>query len=79
MVATEFSKPDKDINLRQLTGELEALTLPNFISLHMHLERRGTPPSGAVTPPYISVNSDTLSNSQKTAITTAIANHTAGG
>jgi hypothetical protein len=79
MAFTEFSKPDKDINLRQLSGELGALSLPNFISLHMHLERRGTPPAGAVTPPYISVNSDALSDSQKTAITTAITNHTASG
>tara|TARA_Y100000310_G_scaffold261278_1_gene270564 strand:+ start:380 stop:709 length:330 start_codon:yes stop_codon:yes gene_type:complete len=77
MAATEFSKPDKTINLKQLQEEITALGLPSFAGVGVHLERRGTPPEGAVSPPYISVRSAALNNSQKTSISTVIADHSA--
>tara|TARA_Y100000034_G_C6783833_1_gene350529 strand:- start:353 stop:685 length:333 start_codon:yes stop_codon:yes gene_type:complete len=77
MATTEFAKPDKSISLKQLAGEIAALSLPNYVGLEMHEVRRGATDSDSVTPPFIAVVSDALSNSQKSSVTTAIANHAA--
>jgi len=77
MVATEFSKPDKTFNLKQLQEEITALNLPNFSGVGIHTARRGTPPADPANPPYISVRSDALSDGQKSSISTVITNHSA--
>jgi hypothetical protein len=77
MAKTEFAQPVKDYNVSQLAEEIAALNLPNYVGIETHSERRGTPPAGAVTPPYVVVNSDALTNAQKTAVTNAIASHSA--
>ena len=78
MATTEFSKPDKTISLKQLAGEIAALNLPSYVGLEMHEERRGATTSDSVTPPFIAVISNALTNAQKTAVTNAIASHSAG-
>jgi len=77
MPKTEFSQPVKNYNIGQLAEEIGALNLPNYVGIETHSERRGATTSDSVTPPYVVVNSDALTNAQKTAVTNAIASHSA--